>query len=87
MSSYSLSISITIWHREEQGDIERRMIPAFSKAENLLIQASRLSKHRRTRLSQQMMLDLMSRFGGCEPIRREVIWKLGEEVGDALRSK
>ena len=59
----------------------------FGNSQLLQIQASRLSKHWRTRLSQDLMLDLMSRFGGCEPIRREDIWKLGEEVEDALRRR
>ena len=52
----------------------------------LRIQASRLGKHRRTRVSQKMMTDLVARFRGREPIRGEDIRKLGEEVGDALRS-
>ena len=34
-----------------------------------------------------MASDLMARFGGLEPIRREDILKLGEEVRDALRSR
>ena len=59
----------------------------FGGSQLLRIQALRLSKHRRTRLSQQMMSDLMSWFGCCEPNRREDIRKLGEEVGDALRSR
>ena len=46
----------------------------------------RFSKHRRTRLSQKMAGDLMARFRGCEPIEREDIWKLGEEVGYTLGS-
>ena len=46
----------------------------------------RLSKHRMTRLSQKMMMDLVARFRGHEPIGREYIRKLREEVGDALRS-
>ena len=33
-----------------------------------------------------MVADLMARFRGCEPIRREDIWKLREEVRDALGS-
>ena len=33
-----------------------------------------------------MMTDLAARFRGREPIGREDIRKLGEEVGDALRS-
>ena len=52
----------------------------------LRIQALRFSKHRRTRLSQQMVSDLMARFGGNEPIGGEDIWKLREEVEDSLKS-
>jgi len=28
----------------------------------------------------------VTRFRGCEPVGRNHIWKLSEEVGDALRS-
>ena len=59
----------------------------FGGSQLLRIQASRLSKYQRTRLSQQMVLDLMVWFGGPEPIRRKDILKLGDEVGDALRSR
>ena len=52
----------------------------------LRIQGLRLSEHRRTRQSQKMMTDLLARIRGREPIRREEIRKLEEEVGDALRS-
>ena len=51
----------------------------------LRIQELRFSKHKRTRLSQKMMADLVARFRGREPIGREDIWKLGEEIGDAMR--
>ena len=33
-----------------------------------------------------MMVDQVARFRGPEPIKREDIRELGEEVGDALRS-
>ena len=62
----------------------------LGRGQLLQIQASRFSKHRRTRQSQKMVVDLLAdllaRFIGCEPIGREDIWKLGKEVGDALGS-
>ena len=43
-------------------------------------------EHRRMGKGQQVIADLVARQRGSETIRREDIWELREEVGDALRS-
>ena len=59
----------------------------LGEAEILWVQALRFCKHRRTKLSQKMVADLMARFRGCLPIGREDIWKLGEVVRDEPGSR
>ena len=52
---------------------------SLGSSQLLRIQPLRLVKHQRNRTCKQVMADSMTWLGGCETVRGEHVWELGEQ--------
>ena len=76
-----------MWRGEDQGEVEWWIMPAFSMAENSALATESLSGSRQkrgSRVSEEIVVNLVVRRQSCKTIGGEDIRKLREEVKDAL---